>query len=232
MLAQRWKKTISQTVNRICPLCHLPLDSDDRYWCSYCLNWFRPVSRCLRCGLPMSRETRLCGQCLISPPPWHHLTCLGDYAFPLSHYIHQIKHKRQFDIIEPLARLLSERIKPESRPECLTYVPLHWRRFLVRGFNQSERLAFYLAKYHHLPLRSCFKKHRYTRPQQQLNRIQRLTNLNQTFSLSTRPDIKHIAIVDDVVTTGATLSVLCEKLLELGVETIDIYCICRTPEPD
>lgn len=238
MLSKQWKNIISHSLNRICPLCQLPMDNPDQYLCSHCLHWFHPIPRCNRCGLPLKTATSRCGHCLISPPPWHTLTCVGDYSFPLNHYIYQIKHNRQFDLLAPLARLLyqqiEQRIEQDTsiQPDCITYVPLHWRRFLIRGFNQSERLAFYLAQQQNTPLKSLFKKHQYTKPQQQLNRIQRLSNLNQTFSLKENPKKKHIAIVDDVVTTGATLSALCEKLLELGVETIDIYCICRTPEPD
>lgn len=180
----------------------------------------------------MQTETNMCGQCLQYPPPWDHLTCIGDYAFPLNQYIQQIKHQRRFELIEPLSNLLSQRLLTMEPPEVITYVPLHWRRYLVRGFNQSERLAYHLARKQNCPQQSLFSKQRHTQPQQQLDRNQRLANLNHSFRLTKEPDCKHIAIVDDVVTTGATVSILCEKLLELGVETIDIYCICRTPEPD
>jgi len=115
--------------------------------------------------------------------------------------------------------------------DCITYVPLHWRRFLKRGFNQSERLAFYLTRQKSFSYYSLFKRCKHTQAQQQLPRTKRLSNLNQAFLLKQKPQSKHIAIIDDVVTTGATLSPLCEILLDSGVKSIDIYCLCRTAEP-
>ncbi|MGR5096217.1 ComF family protein [Vibrio maritimus] len=75
-----------------------------------------------------------------------------------------------------------------------------------------------------------FRKHRHTRVQKDLNREERLHNVLRAFSLKRSPSLKHVAIIDDVVTTGATVRHLSELLLEVGVEKIDIYCLCRTPK--
>lgn len=169
-----------------------------------------------------------CGQCLIHPPLWNRLFCIGDYTFPLSHYIHQIKHQRQFWKIPPITELLVERI-PYPAP-LLTYVPLHWRRQSRRGFNQSEQIARTIAKHTTSEVQGLFQRLEHTRPQQGLSRSERHDNLKHAFKLIQHPEHKHVAIVDDVVTTGTTVEELCELLLEVGVEYIDIYCLSRTPD--
>ncbi len=85
----------------------------------------------------------------------------------------------------------------------------------------------------HVPLsHKLFSRIKATKQQQGLDKDQRKQNLHQAFKLNHRPKIKHVAIVDDVVTTGSTVQQLSQLLLEAGVETVDIYCICRTPEPN
>nr|WP_238529409.1 phosphoribosyltransferase family protein [Vibrio mimicus] len=111
-------------------------------------------------------------------------------------------------------------------------MPLHWRRRWQRGFNQSDLLARELAR--SLPTQydsQLFARRRATPHQQGLSKAQRIQNLSGAFVLNHQPNQQHIAIVDDVVTTGSTIRHLCDLLLDVGVQSIDIYCICRTPEP-
>lgn len=215
----------------ICTLCHLPLDSQAQYSvCSACQAWFAPTIRCARCGLSCLTITEACGQCLHSPPPWQRLFCIGDYQFPLSHTIHQFKYRRQFWQAHALAARLADQI--EQPAPLITSVPLHWRRQWYRGFNQSELLAQSLAKYlgsHFAP--DIFVRRRATPTQQSLSKQQRERNLVGAFQLQQLPVSEHVAIVDDVVTTGSTMRQLCHLLLEVGIKRIDIYCLCRTPEP-
>jgi ComF family protein len=171
-----------------------------------------------------------CGDCLQTPPPWQHLYCLGDYDFPLSKYLHQIKYQRQFWLIAPLAARLANIISTPA-PQFV-YVPSRWRRQIMRGFNQSEILAYELARYFtnsHL-LHDAFRLKHGIATQQSLTRTQRIRNLKQAFTLNKKPLSSHVAIIDDVVTTGSTVRHLSELLLEHGVKKIDIYCLCRTPD--
>jgi ComF family protein len=233
MLSQWLKKTINQSINRQCALCQLSIESptQNRYWCDACLMWFDPIPRCERCGLPTLSPVAQCGRCLSEPPLWHRLYCVGDYQFPLNHYIHQLKYHQQFWQAKPLAALLAERISTPA--PIISCVPLHWHRHLKRGFNQSERLAHHLSQQldsQFLP--SLFQRINPTPTQKGLNKQQRKRNLTNAFKLKPCPSITHIALVDDVVTTGSTLEQLCKLLLEVGVKRIDIYCICRTAEPE
>ncbi len=231
MLTNHTQKTIHSWLDPACRLCGLSLPpASPHNLCPACLEWYPHITRCPRCGLPAETASSPCGQCVSHPPPWHRLYCLGDYCFPLSHAIHQLKHQRQFWQAKTLANLLAERI-PDPAP-LLTAVPLHWRRYLWRGFNQSDIMARQLAMQLNCRYQpNMFSRHLATRSQQGLNKRQRQDNLTRAFCLNSAPAHRHIAIVDDVVTTGSTVQQLCHLLLEVGTESLDIYCICRTPEP-
>ncbi|WP_432579514.1 ComF family protein [Vibrio sinus] len=170
-----------------------------------------------------------CGTCLSNPPLWHQLYCLSEYRPPLSVYLHKLKHGKQFWHASSLAQLLATRI--DHRPDTITYVPLHWRRQLVRGFNQSELLARQLSSLLDVPLeRKLFTRVKPTSKQQRLSKTQRKRNVQQAFRLNHPPKGKHIAIVDDVVTTGETVNQLVKLLIKQNVRQVDVYCICRTSD--
>ncbi|QXO17549.1 MULTISPECIES: phosphoribosyltransferase family protein [Vibrio] len=231
MLANQLQKTMLSWLAPACPLCRLPLAKQDTHGlCAACLEWYTPQPRCERCGLPSPMPVTQCGECLRSPPPWQRLICLGDYRFPLSQAVHKLKYQRQFWQAPSLAGLLATRITDPA--PLLTSVPLHWRRYWLRGFNQSDLLARALSQAlqcHYQP--QLLQRVRATAMQQGLNKRERTRNLTQAFRLSEPPASRHIAIVDDVVTTGSTMRQLCNLLLDVGVKRLDIYCICRTPEP-
>ncbi len=217
-----------------CPLCGLNIDEKHpkTRWCQHCINDLYEEHRCLQCGLPTLKTVEFCGQCLSNPPPWHRLYCVGDYQPPLSKYIHSLKYQHQFWLSGDLTYLLArQRFQPAK---IITSVPLHWRRQLWRGYNQSDHLALSLCQ--HLGIQErfdnqVFKRIKHTNTQRGLDKSARLINLNNAFTLDPSRIARHMAIVDDVVTTGGTIRQLCQLLLDVGVETIDIYCICRTPVP-
>ncbi|MBD1558647.1 ComF family protein [Vibrio sp. S9_S30] len=217
-----------------CPSCGLNIEENTptTRWCQVCLEDLREKHRCLQCGLPTLHTVEQCGQCLSTPPPWHRLYCVGDYQPPLSNYVHHFKHQHQFWLSDDLTYLLAAQISQPA--EIITSVPLHWRRQLWRGYNQSDHLAKSLCQHLGVVERfdnQVFNRIKHTGAQQGLNRKARLLNLKNAFTLNSSHVAKHMAIVDDVVTTGSTIRQLCQLLLDVGVETVDIYCICRTPEP-
>lgn len=160
--------------------------------------------------------------------------CIGDYTPPLSHYVHKLKYERQFWQADKLAELLAARIGQEAETApLLTSVPLHWRRWLYRGFNQSEQLALALARRLTVNYQPLFRRVRHSATQQGLSKRERRRNLHGVFERRLDGvEADHVAIVDDVVTTGETVSQLARLLLEVGVKRVDIYALCRTPEPD
>lgn len=197
--------------------------------CDCCLGYFAVRPRCQRCGLPTVVAVEECGSCLQTPPLWSRLICVGGYQAPLSGYVHKLKYERQFWQAEKLAELFAPRVGVPA--DVITCVPLHWRRYWYRGFNQSELLALAIAKQLGVRYQSLFKRTRATAPQLGKNRLERVANLKQAFTLCRDIQVDHVAIVDDVLTTGSTVHQLCKLLLDAGVKSVDIYTICRTPEP-
>ena len=227
------RQYIAHTGFSQCYLCGLALTPNDNIWCQDCRQrYFVAYSCCSRCGLATNSPIDICGQCMKSPPPWDRLISVSNYQFPLNEYVHKLKYKKQYWLANDLSSLLAEKID-RSAP-IITSVPLHWSRFVKRSFNQSDYLAYYLSKHlpqcHYQPM--IFKRIKATKNQQSLTKKERKTNLLNAFALNKLPKTDHIAIVDDVVTSGSTVRQLCYLLKKEGIKRVDIYCICRTPEPN
>ncbi|KIP79231.1 competence protein ComF [Vibrio harveyi] len=238
MLSDQWQNIMHRVLGNQCGLCRFPISAEQKpnpmRWCDHCFEHLTPIKRCTRCGLKMtekaSQTSTECGECLKEPPPWQRLYTLGDYDLPLSHQVQRFKDNGESWHVTALTQLLAERI--EHPAPIITSVPLHWQRYLKRGFNQSHVLATHLA--HHLNSNyrnRVFKRVKSAQSQRGNKKAGREQNLKAAFALHGEVNFSHIAIVDDVVTTGSTVRQLCHLLLEVGVESIDIYCICRTPAP-
>jgi len=117
-----------------------------------------------------------------------------------------------------------------KNPDLIVPVPLHWKRRFVRGFNQSQWLANYLGQQLNISVdNKLLTRTRNTPPQQQLKRKQRQKNLKGAFQVNHTLNGQHIALIDDVVTTGSTASELARLLKKAGASRVDIWCLARTP---
>ncbi|HDR2891500.1 TPA: DNA utilization protein GntX [Enterobacter asburiae] len=224
------------TVPGLCWLCRMPLALSRWGICSVCTRaLMRPDCGCPQCGLPATNPNIPCGRCLQKPPPWCALVAVTDYVPPLSSLIHQFKFSRQSTLATPLARVLllailqARRTRALPQADCIVNVPLHARRHWRRGYNQSNLLCRPLA--HWLGCRyqaSALKRIHATAIQHQLNARLRKKNLKNAFRLEFAVKGLHIAIVDDVVTTGSTVAELSRLLLRSGAASVQVWCLCRT----
>lgn len=215
-------------IPRQCQLCQLPLDREEQLWCRHCQARFPQPPYCHRCGATTPVPTSACGRCLSDPPPWQQCYRLGEYRFPLNRLIHQLKFSGKFWLAEPLGEQLAREIS--SPAPVLIPVPLHRRRRLQRSFNQSTLLAQAVARALGSRCDSdALRRVRHTPPQRDLSRRERQQNLHQAFILNTRDLPEHVALVDDVITTGSTLAELTRLLVSHGCRQVDIYCLCYTP---
>jgi ComF family protein len=191
-------------------------------------------STCRRCALPLLRDGGLCGHCLLNLPSFDGCRAAFLYASPVDRLIGQFKNQRRLSAGKLLTSLLLDalRLSPSVMPDLIAPVPLHWRRQLRRGFNQAAFIAEQLARQLDIPLASVAER-RYATPKQQLlNRKQRLQNLHNTFVVNTALVAdKHVVIVDDVVTTGATAEALSGQLKHAGARRVDVWALARTPAP-
>lgn len=224
------------TIPGRCWLCHLPLACPSWGFCSRCTATFPPPhSCCPQCGLPALSERLPCGRCLLDPPEWDALIYVSDYKPPLRHLIHNLKFNGMPALATSLARLLllsflhARHQRRLSLPDKILSVPLHHRRALQRGYNQSALIATPLSHWlecGHFP--GGVRRIRASVPQHQLGAKQRQSNLKGAFRIEIPVAGLHIAIVDDVVTTGNTVAEIARLLKKQGATTVQVWCLCRT----
>lgn len=160
---------------------------------------------------------------------------VDDYAPPLSGLIHKLKFAGQSVLAQPLARLLllavlqARRTRALPRVDAIVNVPLYRRRQWRRGYNQSDLLCRPLARWLGCSYpASALTRVQATAIQHQLNARLRKRNLKNAFRLELAVKGLHIAIVDDVVTTGSTVAELSRLLLRSGAASVQVWCLCRT----
>ncbi|MEH6617903.1 MAG: ComF family protein [Porticoccus sp.] len=203
--------------------------------CDAELPFNQPACQC--CALPMTAmgsatiNIGTCGQCISNPPDFTRCIAPLRYEFPINKLINGFKHHGQFSRGAVLAELLLRELASQERPpELILPVPLHWRRQFTRGFNQALWLSHYLGRRLTIPVDTrLLYRQKYTPAQQGLPRQQRLKNLKGAFCLNNDVEGKHIALVDDVVTTGSTISELSRLLRKAGAIHVETWCLARTP---
>lgn len=220
---------------RVCAVCGFISDNVYLDLCSLCkrnLPWID--LRCYKCGekLKTAHDAVLCQQCISTSPPYDRLCALFSYEPPLNKLINRLKFNRDLYPGKLFATLLQQAIQEkwyanQILPEVIIPVPLHIKRQHQRGYNQALELSVPIAKSLKIPIdvHTC-KRIRNTPAQARLNKAQRSTNLVGAF-IAERCNYEHVALVDDVVTTGSTIAAVSNVLLASGVKQIDVWCVCR-----
>jgi len=205
--------------------------------CEAELPWLR--EQCSVCALPLPVSHLTCGECQKRPPAFDHVAVPWRFAFPVDTLISRFKHQAQC----PSGRLLAEQMARHlqyafdeglPRPDMLLPVPLAPRRLRQRGFNQAQMLADWLRPALDIGVRAdLLQRIQDTQSQQELDAAARRRNLRQAFALSDEVQVRgrHVAVIDDVLTTGATAEALARLLKRAGAVRVDIYCLARTPKP-
>jgi ComF family protein len=154
----------------------------------------------------------------------------GEYAGTLRDLIHLFKYGRVRTLSQPLGRYLSCAIPREQRFDVVVPVPLHWRRQWERGFNQSELLAQAVARRYAAPVVHALTRRKATPAQAGLSNAKRRTNVSGVFAARRREAIvgRRILLVDDVMTTGATLGACASALKRAGASHVSALTLART----
>lgn len=201
-------------------------------------------SRCIQCALPLKSDSHppriSCGECLRNPPPFNESITANHYQAPINQWLNNFKVRRDLRDGHLLHQLLQTKLRAHYKyqpwPQLLIPVPLHWSRLLQRGFNQSAWLAQQLHTSLGIEALPALTRHARGRTQKRLNRSQRQKNLRTAFRVKTYAEPilagKHVALIDDVVTTSATARVISQALLNAGVAKIDIWSLARTDKTD
>ncbi len=187
-----------------------------------------PGGLCPVCALPtLNSET--CGKCLKKPPAFERTLAAFSYNFPVSPLIKALKFHEKLILANFLADELAQKVS--AHPDCLIAMPLHPQRLRTRGFNQSQLLAARLAKELGIPLLSAAcQRVRDTPPQSSLPWKERDKNIRGAFQVLLADAVrgKHIAIVDDVMTSGASIGELARALKKAGAREVSAWVVART----
>lgn len=204
--------------------------SHDGLWCAACdaaLPYFN-AAHCPVCALP-TPSGEVCGHCLKQPPLFTRTTALFGYSFPLDKLIQGMKYGEQLALAHAFAKKLVQRIDKSNLPDCVIAMPLHPAKLRERGFNQSLLLAATVARDLKLELlpNAC-QRVRDTPPQSALPWKQRKKNVRNAFCCNIDLTGKRVALVDDVLTTGASLNALAEAVQQRGASQISAWVVART----
>lgn len=198
--------------------------------CEQALPW--NLNACAGCGLPQqAASARLCPQCQREPRAFDGVCAPFLYDETIAKLLSKAKFHAGFTALSIVSELCLSALRTQSiQPDVLIPVPLSWRRLAKRGFNQSTLIARHFGRALGIPVdRGVLKRRRHTRPQSELSRSARLKNLAGAFEVRKDLHGKSVALVDDVLTTGATAIAASRALKRAGAERVVVWVCARTP---
>jgi ComF family protein len=221
-----------------CKVCAAPLRHARRVpVCDACLASPAPLTAdyfCTQCRTPFLNEAPLddhgvCGRCRSGLTGYDAAYSYGYYEGVLKDLIHLFKYARVETLGEPLGAYLRQALPLDQRFDLVVPVPLHWRRRLWRGFNQADLLARPLARRLGATVAPALERRRRTETQASLSPSERRTNVVGAFALRRGADVrgKRILLVDDVLTTGATVGAAASVLRQAGASHVAVLTLAR-----
>ncbi len=184
---------------------------------------------CPHCAFP-TLDGGICGQCVKRKPVFDNTIAAFLYQGALTQLIPAAKFGKRWTLLPALADLLLQKVEASKRPDCLVPLPLHAQRLKERGFNQALELAMPLARQLKIPLNNdLLLRTKDTEHQARLSEKARHQNMRGAFSVTRRLDGIHIALIDDVLTTGASLDAAAQALKQAGAKQVDAWVLARTP---
>lgn len=187
---------------------------------------------CYRCGESFATANplpQLCGRCLRRMPNFDETRAPFHYDKAMQYLITQLKFHDRYSHARLLGNLMADHLADDGeRPDCIIPMPLHPKRYQERGFNQALEIARHVARQLDITLdyRSCIRT-RDTRHQIELAANRRRKNMRQAFDTISPLTYNHVAILDDVMTTGATADALAGALKRRGVARVDVWVCAR-----
>jgi ComF family protein len=227
-----------------CMLCAAP--SLSALLCAACsADMPRTEVACPRCGLPSVLNNRpskgddgsatplTCGACLARPPPFAMTIAAWRYGFPADRLLQAFKYGAALALADVFARAIVDVVvaRHAPLPDGIAAVPLALARQRQRGFNQAQEIARVVSSLTGVPLMRGLRRRRDSPPQAGLARAARSANVRRAFICEASLDGATIALVDDVMTTGATIAAASTALLHAGAARVDAWVVARTPPP-
>ena len=218
-----------QLFRQNCVLCASPEATNNQTnghaLCGACLNDlpYTPNTSCPQCGL--SSNGLVCGSCMHSPPDFDATHSVFTYTFPIDAMMQRYKYGDALYLSYTFGQLLAEKVATNSI-DIIIPMPMHPTRLKERGFNQALEIAKFFAG-NKLDYQSAIRQ-KLTPPQASLPLKERVKNIKGAFAMNADLTGKKIAIVDDVMTTGASLNELAKSLKKAGASHVECWVIART----
>lgn len=215
-----------------CLLCERPGHLSRDLCSDCCKSLTQNEFRCPRCAAPMQPDAPpscLCGQCVTQLPAFDHVHAPFLFQDAIRYLILGLKYRRRFQNARLLGALLVDSLDTTvTLPQLLIPVPLHPARYRERGFNQAIEIGRTVAKQLQLPLElSVCRRRRDTPHQTGLTAKQRRKNLRHAFAPAKPLSAQHVAILDDVMTSGTTVNEMAKILRKAGAARIDVWTCAR-----
>ena len=213
----------------VCLACGCEI-SDTNSLCPDCSARLQQVpDPCQYCGQPNPVDGLLCPRCLLNPPRWQKMIAPLQYRGLARRYLLQLKFSEANYLAKTLCDQCYEPFRASSpRPEVLLPVPLHRSRLFERGYNQAREIAGIWSRAFGIPVdRHALTRLRATPGQSGLSATQRATNIRRAFAYAPQREYRHVALVDDIVTTGSTASEITKTLHRAGVDYVEVWALAR-----
>lgn len=185
---------------------------------------------CTNCAYPLfNSDYPVCGYCIKNPPHFDSTTIIYRFEEPLRSLLHRFKYRNELYLGPFLGQLILNAWQQNpTKPQCLLPVPMYPKKIKARGFNQTMILTRFLAKRLAIPYDfSHCKKIKNTPSQAQLDGKERINNMREAFKVKKLP-YTHVALIDDLLTTGSTANELAANLKNSGVEKVELWSCART----
>lgn len=236
MIVSLFESCLDLVFPRLCLLCEQLCEGESRYFCG--VHWgavsFVSGQRCRRCGCPLAVRgiTGRCASCRGRSLHFARASSALVYEKVVKEMIAAWKFEKKREAVYPLAKTLFQRLSGEtwaSELDLVSFVPLHRKKRRERGFNQAQDLAVELSRLLEKPMKSTLIRVRETVAQGSVNTVSRKANVSGAFAQRTRSKVmgQRVLLVDDVMTSGATVSECSRVLKQAGAKRVYVATVAR-----
>ena len=216
-----------------CPGCKQTKIKNNSEFCDICKERldFTYEPYCPVCGSTLDGILEICSKCLLEEKvSWKNAIAVLQMKGYGQELVQRLKYSNDISLARPLSKIAAGKLMSSDITfDLITYIPLHWRKYFYRGYNQSKLVSKFISKSTKKPCKRILSRTRYTASQTRLKAEERRKNLKDAFSVKNKKAIlnQNILLIDDVFTTGSTLRFAAQKLLDSGANSVTVFVLAR-----